>query len=55
MLLAHYGLMAPYGYIDLRQQVPGGSLLPDGTKTFPKSMLTYHELNFTSSAQEFVL
>ena len=44
MVLFHvsiYGLVKPYGDIDLHQHGSGNGLLPDGTKPLPEPMLTF--------------
>ena len=56
---AHFGLVTPYGKIDLSYHWLGNGLLPDGTKPLPEPMLTsYHivlwhstKCNFTASSQ----
>ena len=44
--ITHWGLVMPFGDIDLGQQLnigSGNGLLPDGTKPLPEPMLTYHQ------------
>ena len=51
MKLTHWGLVTPYGDIDLVNIGSGNGLLPDGTKPLPESMLTYHKYGLVAITQ----
>ena len=40
---SHWGLLTPYGDIDLVNTGSGNGLSPDGTKPLPEPVLTYHQ------------
>ena len=43
LYITHYGLVTPYGDMNLGQIGSGNGLVPDGTKPLPEPMLTYHQ------------
>ena len=52
LLFIHYGLVMPYGNVDIINIVSGNDLLPDVTKPLPEhqQVLVAPEGNFTGNA-----